>query len=286
MERREFLKKAGALSVISTAGIASANAAATPADAAKTAGDATTTVANTADTTANTSIDAARKEIYEWRIYTLTGDGQSLDDFLENTLLPAYQRKKIKTAAFKPYKPKDGEKEQRHIALIYPNMETYLQVKKTIWDDALFRQKAQPFFDATASGPVYSNIESYLCEAFDKIPVHRKPDPSRTLFEIRIYHSPNEEANQRKVKMFNQEEIDLFDKVAIHSVLYGEILSGPRMPALLYLTWYKDEQTRSEAWKQFVNHPDWKEMSARPEYAHTATNNQSIFLSPLPFSQL
>jgi hypothetical protein len=86
--------------------------------------------------------------------------------------------------------------------------------------------------------------------------------------------------------MFNKEEIDLFDKVAINSVLYGEILSGPNRPALLYLTWYKDEETRGKAWEQFLNHPDWKHMSTLPEYAHTATRNQSIFLSPMPYSQL
>lgn len=268
MKRRKFMKVAGALSVVSATGMAS--------------------TLKTVKTTTHTenATNAAKKEIYEWRIYTLTDDGKSLDAFFENTLFPAYQRKKIKAAAFTLYKPKEGEKEQRHVALIYPNLETYLNVKKTIWKDAAFRQKAQPFFDTTAPSPVYSNFESYLCEAFDKIPRHREPDPSRTLFEIRIYHSPNEEANQRKIQMFNKEEIDLFDKVAINSVFYGEILSGPRMPALLYLTWYKDEQTRSEAWKKFGSHPDWKEMSVRPEYAHTATNNQSIFLRPLPYSQL
>lgn len=265
MKRRKFLQAAGALSVVSATGIASTSRAAT---------------------CTNTAKNAPKKEIYEWRIYTLNGDGKSLDTFFEETLFPAYQRKQIKAAAFKLYKPKEGEKEQRHVALIYPDIETYLTVKKTIWDDATFRQQAQPFFDTTAPNPLYSNFEAYLCEAFDKIPVHRKPDPSRTLFEIRIYHSPNEEANQRKIGMFNKEEIDLFDKVAINSVFYGEILSGPRMPALLYLTWYKDEPTRKEAWDKFRVHPDWKQMSGRPEYAHTATNNQSIFLSPLPYSQL
>jgi hypothetical protein len=133
---------------------------------------------------------------------------------------------------------------------------------------------------------VYTGFESYLSEAFNKIPVHRKPDPSRTLFEIRIYQSPNEEANQRKVKMFNVDEIDIFDKVAINSVLYGEILTGPRQPALLYLTWYKDEATRGDAWKKFGDHPDWKRIRGMTEYANTATNNQSILLSPMPYSQL
>ncbi len=175
---------------------------------------------------------------------------------------------------------------QRHVLFIYPDIETYLKVKKTIWEDPVFRRESESFYNITASDPVYSNFESYLSEAFDKIPVHRIPDPVRTMFELRIYHSPNEEANQRKVKMFNKEEIDLFDQVAINSVLYGEILAGPRMPALLYLTWYNNEETRSEAWKKFGSHPEWKRMSVLPEYANTATNNRSIFLSPMPYSQL
>ena len=272
MKRRNFIKAAGALSVVSATSMAST----------LRMGSGSSEVSDTSGIIAT----SAAKEIYEWRIYTLTGDGQQLDSFFEKTLIPAYGRKKIKVGAFKLFRQKDGEKDQRHLVLIYPNIETYYKVKKTIWDDKEFRQKAQEFYDATAPNPVYSNLESYLSEAFDKIPTHRNPDPARTLFEIRIYRSPNEEANQRKVTMFNKDEIDIFDKVEVNSVLYGDILAGPKMPALLYLTWYKDEQTRSEAWKKFGEHPDWKRISKLPEYAHTATDNQSIFLSPMPYSQI
>jgi hypothetical protein len=264
MERRNFIKTAGALTVVPATGLA-------------------LPLENYASSVASIS---GKKEIYEWRIYTLTGDGTQLDTFFEEALIPAYTRRHIKAGAFCPYRTAEGEKEKRYIVFIYPDIETYHKVRKRIWDDREFRQKAQAFFDASATAPAYSEFETYLCEAFDKIPAHRKPDPARTLLELRIYHSPNEEANQRKVKMFNSEEIDLFDKVAINSVLYGEILSGPNMPALLYLTWYRDEETRSQAWEQFRNHPDWKRMSALPEYAHTATRNQSIFLSPMPCSQI
>ncbi|MDR3251131.1 MAG: NIPSNAP family protein [Tannerella sp.] len=266
MQRRNFVRLAGAL-------------AATPVLAA--ASNEATSAMNSLTSSASNG-----KEIYEWRIYTLTGNGDALDAFLGKTLTPAYQRKGIAVGAFKLYRPKEGEKEQRHILFIYPDIATYHKVKKEIWEDAAFKQAAQSFYDASASSPVYSNFETYLSEAFNKIPVHRNPGKERTLFEIRIYQSPNEEANQRKVKMFNVDEIAIFDKTGVNSVLYGEILAGPRMPSLMYLTWYKDEDTRSEAWKQFGSHPDWKRISALPEYAHTATNNQSIFLSPLPYSQL
>lgn len=42
------------------------------------------------------------KQIYEWRIYTLEGDGNGLDDFFRDTLIPAYNRKNIKAGAFAP----------------------------------------------------------------------------------------------------------------------------------------------------------------------------------------
>ncbi|MDR3193799.1 MAG: NIPSNAP family protein [Tannerella sp.] len=234
------------------------------------------------------SVSAApkEKEIYEWRIYTLTGGGAPLDSFFGRTLFPAYHRKKIVTGAFKPYRLKEGEKDQRHVLFVYPNLATYHKVKRELWDDTVFRQAAQPFFDTTAPAPVYSNMETYLSEAFDRIPVYRKPGDERTLLEIRIYQSPNEEANQRKVKMFNTDEMAIFDQVGVNSVLYGEILAGPCMPALMYLTWYRNEETRSAAWKLFGEHPDWMRIKALPEYAYTATNNQSIFLSPMSYSQI
>jgi hypothetical protein len=155
-----------------------------------------------------------------------------------------------------------------------------------IWKDAAFKKAAQPFYDATAETPVYTEFESFVCEAFDRVPKLIKPDKSRTLFEWRNYKSPNEEANQRKVKMFNADEIAIFDQTGVNSVCYGEVLAGPRNPSLIYLTWYKDEPTRDEAWKKFGAHPEWQRIRVLPEYAHTATDNKIQLLSPLPYSQI
>ncbi|MDR2145192.1 MAG: NIPSNAP family protein [Tannerella sp.] len=232
-----------------------------------------------------------KKQIYEWRIYTLTGDGTALDDFFKETLIPAYNRCNIPVGAFAPYKQETGEKpaqevkEQRYLLFVYPDLQTYNAVKQTVWKDSAFLTAAAPFFETTAPNPVYSEYEAFLCEAFDKIPEMRMPDKSRTLFEYRLYHSPNDEANLRKISMFNAEEIDLFDKVGVNSVCYGEILAGTHMPALIYLTWHKDMETRNKAWETFGNHPDWQRMKNDPKYKHTATNNQIQLLSPMPYSQ-
>ncbi|MDR2139166.1 MAG: NIPSNAP family protein [Tannerella sp.] len=261
MQRRNFIKVAGALAA--TPSLASASEALSPLASA-----------------------VLKKEIYEWRIYTLAGTGAPLDSFFGKVLFPAYHRKKIITGAFKPYRLKEGDKDQRHVLFIYPDIATCHKVKQDLWNDNIFREAAQPYFDTTAPSPVYSHFDTYLSEAFDRIPIHRKPGNEATLLEIRIYQSPNEEANQRKVKMFNVDEIAVFDQVGINSVLYGEILAGPRMPALMYLTWYKNEDARNTAWQHFGENPDWIRIKSLPEYAYTATNNQSIFLSPMSYSEI
>jgi len=227
--------------------------------------------------------DGAKKQIYEWRIFNLTGDGAILDDYFKGALIPAYNRCNVSIGAFKLVNPEEAD--QRYLMFVYPDLQTYNKVRQEVWNDPVFQNAARSFFETTAPNPVYSSFETYICEAFDKIPEMRIPDKSRTLFQYRNYYSPNEEANKRKIKMFNAEEIDLFDKVGVNSVCYGEILSGTRMPGLIYLTWYQDEETFSKVWKDFGSHPDWKQMSSKPEYRNTATNNIIKLLSPMPYSQ-
>jgi hypothetical protein len=256
MRRRHFMKAAGLLATVPVMkGIASVPA-------------------HTAD----------GKEIYEWRIYTLTSEGNELDSFYKDTLIPAYNRQGIKAGAFKLYEEKDVP--QRFYLFIYPDIAAFHKVKHAIWGDAAFRKAAQPFYDKTAVSPAYKEFESYLCEAFDKIPRLKMPDKNRTLFHLRHYRSPNEEANQRKVKMFNEAEMAIFDKVGVHPVCYGETLSGPHMPSLMYLTWYKDKESHDASWKAFGSHPDWNAIKGLPEYAHTATDNTNRILLPLAYSQV
>ncbi|MDR2498402.1 MAG: NIPSNAP family protein [Tannerellaceae bacterium] len=257
MLRRNFIKTAGLLAAVPACGSLAANGA-VPASGVK--------------------------EIYEWRIYGLKGDGAALDDFYAKTLIPAYNRMGITVGAFAPEMA--GETLQRYFLFIYPNLATYHEVKLKLWDDKAFREAAQAFYDSSAAAPVYSEFVSYLCEAFDKVPRMLKPDKSRTLFEWRNYKSPNEEANRRKVKMFNSGEIDVFDAAGINSVCYGEVLAGPRMPSLVYLTWHKDKATRDEAWKKFGGHPEWQRMRNLDEYKYTATDNQVVLLTPLAYSQI
>ncbi len=225
------------------------------------------------------------KEFYEWRIYTLhEGKGRLLDEFYKTTLIPAYNRQNVRVGAFKPLKESAGNK--RYFLFIHADLASFLNSKKRIPDEEIFRNGSRNYYSTTAPNPEYAEYETYLCEAFDKIPVLREPEKTHTLFEYRFYHSPNDEANLRKIEMFNKDEIDIFDKTGIYSVCYGNILAGQNMPALIYLTSYTNETTRGEAWAKFGSHPEWQRIKDLPEYAHTATNNTSILLTPLDYSQI
>ncbi|MFQ9020571.1 MAG: hypothetical protein ACLR6J_02510 [Parabacteroides merdae] len=85
--------------------------------------------------------------------------------------------------------------------------------------------------------------------------------------------------------MFNKDEIDVFDKVGINSVCYGEVLAGPIMPAVMYLTWYGRTDTQCRL-GQIPGTSGLATDQNLPEYAYTATRNTSLLLSPLPYSQI
>jgi hypothetical protein len=222
--------------------------------------------------------------IYEWRIYTLTGDGQALDVYFSDVLQPALKKLNVKSGFFKLLK--EQEKDLRYTLFVYKDLSSYLNAKHELWKNTTFVKAAAPFFEATAPRPVYSEMQTYLCEAFEGIPSYMQPSSERTILEFRNYKSPNEEANLRKIKMFESGETAIFDKSGINSVCYGNVLAGPRMPSLIYLTWHKDEASRNEAWQKFSSSDDWKKMSSLPEYANTATDNKVVLLSPLSFSDV
>lgn len=227
-------------------------------------------------------------QIYEWRIYTIApgSDGSLLDSFVSDALIPAYGRHGIEVGAFAsadeyPEFPNGA----RYIFIAWPDMSTYLRVSRSVRENADFLAAGKSYFDVSASELVYTSLETYLCEAFDVIPTMRRPSSERGLFEFRVYRSPNMEANERKIKMFEHGEIAVFDATGINVVCFGRTLAGPRMPSLVYLTWHKDPVTRHKAWDRFGKHPEWIRMRVLPEYANTATDNLVRLLTPLPWSK-
>ena len=259
MERRDFIKASAIVAAASASGTAMASQS-TPA--------------------------SGPKEIYEWKVYHFKNGGakSKIDGFYKEALIPFMNKKGVKVGAFGEY----GQTEPPTIyyLVIYPSFAAYQAIKKELWKDDAFIQSSKKYFESTAELGTFTRYETYLLEAFDAHPKFRLPSKERGLFELRTYESNNEEAGQRKIKMFNSEELAIFDKAGLRSVFFGEILAGPQMPALIYMLEFKDMEERKANWKKFGESAEWNVLKNKTEFANTVSVVNKTFLTPLDYSQI
>lgn len=258
MERRSFLKK----SALATGAVVSASSlkASTPA--------------------------AVEKDIYELRVYHLTSGGSRnrLKKFYTEAVIPFLNERGAKVGAFNEYSKEDPP--VMYILHAHKSLADYFDAVQGMRSDAAFLNAAKDYMKSPADNVVFDRYETFLLEAFDGIPRLKEPDKSRGLFELRTYESYNEDAGVRKVKMFNDEELPLFDKVGLHSVFFGQHLAGQYMPALTYMLWFNDMEERDANWAKFGGSSEWKTMNSKPEYANAVSKVKKRFLTPADFSQL
>ena len=258
MKRRNFLKGAAAIAAVTATGNSlSAN-----------------------------SLPEQDKEFYEFRVYQLTSGGakNTLKLYLTEALMPLFKKLNIQLGAFEELDKEDPPKV--YPLFVYPSAEVYFQLLKELSSDKNYRTAAKSYFELPATKPVFERYETYLMEAFEGIPKLKLPDKNRGLLELRTYESYNEDAARRKVAMFNDEELPLFEKVGLHPVFFGKILAGKLMPALMYMLWFTDMEQREANWKKFVESSEWKTMSGKPIYADTVSKVRKKFLVPTDYSQI
>jgi hypothetical protein len=229
---------------------------------------------------------ATDREIYELRIYQLTGGGakNQLKSYLTGALMPYLNGKGGKVGIFSEFGLEDPPK--LYVLCTFPEMESYFSILQGMESDAKFLSNAQAYHSLPSDKPLFDRYQTLLLEAFESIPRIRIPEAERGLLELRIYESYNEDAGKRKILMFNKEELPLFDKIGLNTVFFGKNIAGGYMPALTYMLWFKDMAHRDETWSRFGPHPEWITMRDKPEYANTVSKVRKIFLLPENGSQI
>ena len=149
--------------------------------------------------------------------------------------------------------------------------------------------KAADEFGSHDEAP-YDRVESWLLRAFDgmkSIEVPELPDKSRA-FDLRIYEQETFRDTQEKMRMFNEEEIQIFRDCGIHPLFFGETIVGSHMPSLIYMSHYPDMEARSKAWSIFGASDDWNRIKNRPGWgnADIVSTVSNIHLAGLPFSPI
>jgi hypothetical protein len=105
------------------------------------------------------------------------------------------------------------------------------------------------------------------------------------VYELRSYESATEDLYRNKVEMFNEGgEITLFKRLNFNAVFYAEVISGKRMPNLMYMTTFDNMQSRDAHWKTFVDDPEWKKLSTMPNYQHNVSKADIMLLKPESYS--
>ena len=266
MQRRNFLKESA---LVVTAAVTASGAVHASAQAQK---------------------EKSSKELYEWRRYFFpdTDSKWKFDQFCAQYLLPRFSGLGIKGAAFFEEPEAQDAKPSpltMHFMTVYTDIAQYQEVKARLFEDKTFLEQSAAFYEETAVKPLYSRFETFLLEAFENFP-KLSTSPDRRLFQMRLYESPNEEAGQRKIKMFNSGEMSVFKEVGLNIAFFGEILSGPQMPGLLYSLSFKDMAECRAAWGRFGSHPRWKAMDADPAFKNTVSKVNNVYLTPRSYSTL
>lgn len=223
--------------------------------------------------------EESEKELYEIRTYEIAwgGNVKMLMSYLQEALKPALMR--AGSTGFMLFEEVGNTTPKRVRAFIsYPNSATYVKAQSLQSDD-LFVTATKDY--ASFDKPIYNRYSSSLMLAFDGLPKMMAPVDDASVYELRIYEGYNEDAVRRKIKMFNDEEIPLFLKVGLNPVFFGEMISGPYRPCLVYMINFKDMEAHGVAWKKFIDSPEWNEMKVKPMYANTLSNIRNYFLKPV-----
>ena len=226
---------------------------------------------------------------YELRNYELRNDvvSAALRTFYKDALLPAYARAGAGTIGL--FSPETGFPSQALLALIeYPSMAAVSTVADALDADTTF-MSAQRAFETAADLP-YLRYDSALMRAFSahtsiEVPPGPATRPAR-VFELRTYEARSATALERKIAMFNEQEMTLFRSLGMTPVFFGENLFGTRLPSLTYMLTFEDMTARYKAWSAFSASPDWKRINSDPKYAinGNVTVTNVAYLRPLAFS--
>lgn len=250
-----------------------------------------TMIPSIAAASGNTNLQPqSAQEFYELRVYTLKDEAQQklVEDYFQNAAIPAYNRLGSKNVGvFTELKPEGQTK--LYVIIPFKSMDDFLQSQQKLAADAAYTKAAAAYLTAPAKEPAYERIESSLLKAFTGMARMEAPPKKARIFELRRYESPGEVAGQKKIEMFNDAgEIAIFKRVGLTPVFFGETLIGGLRPNLTYMITFDDMAEHDKNWKTFIADPEWKKISAIPEYANDKILSQitAIFLTPTVFSQI
>ena len=241
---------------------------------------------------AQTSTTSKAKNFFELKVYEFkTAEQQAvIDQFLSDAYLPYLHRKGIKhVGVFTGIANDTAVVKKLYVLIPYTNLAQIPVINKAMFKDKEVAEKGAGYLDATSEFPAYNRIVTYILEGFRLAPGMMLPKLKGAVedkvYELRSYEGASEKKYWKKVEMFNEGgEIDIFSRLNFNPVFYAEVISGPTMPNLMYMTSFESKADRDAHWQSFKDDAQWKELSAKKEYEKTVSKNVTLFLRARPYS--
>lgn len=232
------------------------------------------------------------REFHQLTVYHFSTSAQEkmLDAYFQNALIPALHRQGIKNVGvFKSWANDTIADKLVYVFIPLRSLDDVVKLGEQLKKDEQYNNAGAAFLDADYKSPGYRRRETIVLRAFELAPQMQLPSLQSSkrnrVYELRSYESPTEKKLVSKIKMFNQgDEIGLFKRLNFNAVFYSEVVSGSKMPNLMYMTCFKNMQERDAHWKAFFGDTAWKKLSAMEEYKNNVSRAEISFLYPADYS--
>ena len=260
MKRRDFLAAAGLAGLAPLGSLAAAQAAGPP----------------------------DGKDLYELRLYVIESPEKqkAMEAFFCEAAIPALGR--IGIGPVGVFKTAEEPSPNLFVLLPHKSLESVATAGAKLMADKEFLKAGAAVLDAPPKDPAYKRIESSLLLAFDGVPKLQVPTTKDSrILQLRTYESHNAKKALKKIEMFNTGgELDVFRKVGLPVVFFGQALIGTKLPNLTYMVAFDDEEAKEKGWKGFMAAPGWLKLKGDPQYKDTVSNITNIVLRPAAGSQI
>jgi len=229
-------------------------------------------------------------ELKAWRLHnTAESQPSRISDFLAHGLAPALARSGSTLAG--AFSTAIGPDSPCYYTLAkYDSLGAFEVSLSKLNADSEYQTQLEKL--GSGVGLPFVRVESSILRSFDVMPQPAIPSdagkqPPR-IFELRTYESQTFLTLKRKVGMFNHGEAQIFERLGLRPVFFGETIIGPRQPNLMYMLSYDDLAARDRLWHDFGADAEWKKLRTThgltdPEIVANISN---LILNPLAFSPI
>jgi hypothetical protein len=236
----------------------------------------------------------AERNIYQIKVYSLENEQQELrmDNYLKQAYLPALHRIGINhVGVFKPIEESELAAKSIYVFIPFKTISQFEELEALLNKDEKFLEDGRDYIYATYDNAPYVRIESILLRAFKSmpaygVPTHTTPQAER-IYELRSYQGATEKLYEKKVDMFTDGgESKIFIDLEFQPIFFAEVISGPIMPNLMYLTTFKNKESQENHWNAFRSSPEWLSLKSDTQYDNVVSKIDKIFLFPTDYSDL